>query len=270
MSELLGLPLQASAHAGRVDAINLAVHGLMAAVFVGWGAFFIYTLFKFRRSKNPRADYTGVKSHVSKYVEIAVVVGEAILLVGFSIPFWASDVVVQAQALDDAANVRVVAQQFVWNVHYPGPDGVFGRTDVALVNEQTNPIGLDAQDGAAKDDVVTVGDLRLVVDRPVIVHLSSKDVIHSFSLPELRVKRDAIPGMTIAVPFTPTMTTESFREATGDESRNFEIACAQLCGATHYRMLGVMTVLPEEDFEAWYAKKLEEKTQAGEEDDFWN
>ena len=109
--------------------------------------------------------------------------------------------------------VRVIAQQFAWNIHYPGPDGVFGRTDIKLLDEQTNPIGLDRKgDPHAKDDIVTINQLHLPVNRPVIVEITTKDVIHSFFLPVMRVKQDAIPGMIIPVHFVATKTSDEMRE----------------------------------------------------------
>ena len=92
MQELLGLPPQASAHAADVDQLIVLVHWIMAILFVGWGAFFLYTLVRFRQSRNAKADYEGVKSHNSSYLEIAVAVIEAVLLIGFAIPAWASRV----------------------------------------------------------------------------------------------------------------------------------------------------------------------------------
>jgi cytochrome c oxidase subunit 2 len=234
MLELLGLPEQASAHAAEIDRMIVLVHWLMAVLFVGWGSFFIYTLIRFRASRHPRADYGGVKSHFSTYVEVGVALVEAILLVGFAIPAWANRVD-DIPNESDAVVVRVIAEQFAWNAHYPGADGVFGRTDIKLVAAE-NPIGLDRTDGAAKDDITTINQLNLPVNRPILIHLSSKDVIHSFGLPNFRVKQDAIPGMFTPVWFTP------------NRAGDYEIACSQLCGLGHYRMRGFVTIQSDEDF----------------------
>ncbi|MEW5874214.1 MAG: hypothetical protein AB1752_03405 [Candidatus Zixiibacteriota bacterium] len=238
MVELLGLPPQASAHAAEIDNLIGVVHWLMLVLFVGWGSFFLYTLIRYRRGANPKADYAGVKSHTSTYLEVAVAVFEAVLLIGFSIPLWAK-VVVAVPAEKDAEVVRVVAEQFLWNIHYPGKDGVFGRTDLKLIDTESNPLGLDHSDPFAKDDITTINQLHLPVNKPALIYLSSKDVIHSFSLPIMRVKQDAIPGMVIPVGFTPIVTGES------------EIACAQLCGLGHYRMRGFMTIHEPADYQKW-------------------
>ena len=126
----------------------------------------------------------------------------------------------------------------------------FGRTDIKFVSAD-NPLGLDRTDPAGKDDVTTINQLNLPVDRPVLVHLSSKDVIHSFGLYEMRVKQDAIPGLQIPVWFVPNRI--------GD----YEIACSQLCGLGHFRMRGFVTVQSQADFSKWFDEQLkdQQKTQ---------
>jgi cytochrome c oxidase subunit II len=255
MTDLLHLPVNASAHGARIDQIIVYIHILMVAIFVGWSLFFAYTLWRFRRKKNPKADYAGVKKHTSTYVEAAVVLAEVVLLVGFSIPFWATQVDARPAEESNPFEVRVVAQQFSWSVHYPGVDGIFGRTSPDLVDSDDNPLGIDKDDPNAVDDIYSPGVLRLPKGRQALVHLTTRDVIHSFFLPEFRVKQDVIPGMSIPVHFTPTMTTEEFRALVGDETRDFEIACAQLCGITHYAMRGYVRVDTEENIQAWLAKK---------------
>ena len=104
----------------------------------------------------------------------------------------------------------MVAQQYAWNIHYPGADGKFGDTRVELVDEQDNPIGLDRSSEFGADDFYTINQLHIPVNKKIRVDLSSKDVIHNFKLPELRVSQDAIPGMNIPVHFTATSTSEEF------------------------------------------------------------
>jgi cytochrome c oxidase subunit 2 len=208
----LPLPPEGSTHAAEIDNLIFSVHWLMLALFVGWGLFFIYTLFRFRRGRSPKADYHGARTHASTWLEIAVAGVEVVLLVGFSIPFWVQKTSAFPTPAQHPVMVRVIAQQFAWNIHYPGPDGVFGRTDMSLVDESGNPIGLDRSDPAAADDITTINQLHLPVDRPAIIELSSKDVIHSFFLPQFRVKQDTIPGMRIPIHFTPDKTTDQIRD----------------------------------------------------------
>jgi cytochrome c oxidase subunit 2 len=238
------MPPDASEHGPRIDALNANVHWLMLILFVIWGLLFAYMLWRFRASKQPKALYHGTHSHLSTYAEAGVAVVEVILLVGFSIPLWYR----WTQRPEPSKNpleVRLVAEQFAWNVHYPGPDGVFGKMNVKLVSS-SNPLGLDPNDPTAKDDVVTLNQLHMQVNRPIIVRITSKDVIHSFSLPYMRVKQDALPGMEVPVHFTPIKTS-------GAET--WEIACAQLCGLGHYRMRGQYHVQTKADFDKWYASE---------------
>jgi cytochrome c oxidase subunit II len=250
MTDWLGLPALAATHGGQIDSLIGWIHVFMLVLFVGWGGFFVFALVRFRRSRNPVANYTGVTSHASNYSEIGVAVVEGILLVGFAIPLWAArigDIPPESEALV----VQVTAEQFAWNVRYAGSDGLFGRTDIKLIDMQTNPLGLDQSDPAAKDDVTTLNQLYLPVNKPIIVKLRSKDVIHSFNVPEFRVKQDAIPGYTIPIWFVPNVTTEEMRTRTGNPEFQFEIACAQLCGLGHYRMRGFVNVLSAEEFQKW-------------------
>ena len=245
MLNWLGMPVEASAHAGQIDTMIVLVHWLMLALFVGWGAFLVFVLYRFRRGANPAASYVGAKGKSAKVVEMAVALVEIVLLVAFAIPAWASRVA-QFPTESEAVVVRVVAEQFAWNIHYAGPDGKFGKVDNTLISAD-NPIGLDRKDPDGKDDIVAPNQLHLPVNRPVLIRLSSKDVIHSFGLYEMRVKQDAIPGMVIPVTFTPTRVGE------------YEITCSQLCGLGHYRMRGFVTVQSQADFQAWLADQA--KTQ---------
>jgi cytochrome c oxidase subunit 2 len=241
MLELLGMPPQASTHAGEIDHMMVLVHWLMLVLFVGWGAFFLFVLVRFRKSANPRANYTGAKGKLAKGLEIGVAIVEVVLLVFYAIPAWATRVA-EFPAETEAVVVRVTSEQFAWNVHYPGPDGQFGRRELARIAAD-NPLGLDRNDPAGKDDITTVNQLNVPVDRPVLVHLTSKDVIHSFGLFEMRVKQDAIPGMEIPVWFIPS------------RIGAYEIACSQLCGIGHFRMRGFLNVQSDADFRNWLAEE---------------
>jgi cytochrome c oxidase subunit 2 len=264
MTNWLGLPALATAHGWQIDSLISWTHVFMLILFVGWLGFFGYCLVRFRRSRNPVANYTGVTSNTSKYSEIGVAVVEAILLFGFSIPIWAARVD-HIPAESEALVVEVTGEQFAWNIHYAGPDGKFGRTDIKLLDLQSNPLGLDRSDPAAKDDVTTLNQLYLPVNKPIIVKLRSKDVIHSFGVPEFRVKQDAVPGLTIPIWFIPNVTTDEMRARTGNSEFQYEIASAQLCGLGHAHMRGFVTVVSADDFQKWMADKVKEQ---GEPDPF--
>ena len=142
----------------------------------------------------------------------------------------------------------------------PAPTGNSAAQDLKLIDAQENPLGLDRSDPAAKDDVTTLNQLYLPANKPIILRLRSKDMIHSFGVPEFRVKQDAIPGLTIPIWFVPTVTTAEMRTRTGNPEFQYEIACAQLCGMGHYRMRGFVTVQTAEEFQKWLAEKIKEQS----------
>ena len=134
-----GLPINMSVQGARIDEINAIVHWLMLILFVGWGIFFIVSLVKFRASNNDTADYEGVKSHLSSVLEAAVAVIEIVILFGFGFPIWA-DRVTDVPAPSEAVHLRVIGQQFAWNIHYPGPDGKFGQPGLNSWTSRITPL----------------------------------------------------------------------------------------------------------------------------------
>ena len=144
----------------------------------------------------------------------------------------------------------------------PAPTGYSAAPTSSCSTSRSNPLGLDRSDPAAKDDVTTLNQLYLPVNRPIIVRLRSKDVIHSFGVPEFRVKQDAVPGLTIPIWFVPNVTTAEMRTRTGNPEFQYEIACAQLCGLGHYRMRGFVTVQSAEEFQKGLEEKIKEQSAA--------
>jgi cytochrome c oxidase subunit 2 len=241
---LLSLPPVASEHGRHVDDLIIYMHWLMAALFAGWLLYFAYALIRFRRSRNPKADYVGVRSHASSYLEVAVAAVEGGLLIFLAVPLW-------AKAVDkfpdkrQATVISVVGQQFNWNALYADKEGEFGRQEMRFVNT-TNIFGLDPSDprGADNVQVTGLGEMHVPVNKPVICYISSKDVIHSFKVIAMRVTQDAIPGMRIPLWFTPV------------KEGRYQINCAQLCGNSHSAMAaGMLVVESQAAFDKWLNSK---------------
>ncbi len=237
-------PTLASVHGQKIDTLFMAVLVVSGIAFVlvqGALGFFVA---RYGENGRERAAYW----HDNPKAEAFLLIGTAVILtilVFMGQRVWASIYFVDAPA--DSLVVQATGEQFQWNLHYAGPDGVFGRTDVKLITS-TNNIGLDRTDPAAKDDVVTINEMHFPVGRPVKVRLRSKDVIHSFFLPNLRIKQDAVPGMAIEVWFTP------------NRAGSYEIACAELCGLGHYRMKGALTIdESQQAFDTWLRQKTAEQ-----------
>ncbi len=240
--KILGLPPLASTSGQGVDDLIIYVHWLMIALFLGWIVYFFYALHRFRSSRNPKADYVGVKSHASNYIELAVAAVEAVLLIFVAVPLWARQVA-QFPSPAESTVIQVVAQQFAWNVRYAGSDGVFGKQDMKFVTLD-NVFGMDPADPDGKDDIQLLNEIHVPVNKSVIIYLSSKDVVHSLRIIAMRVCQDAIPGLRVPVWFTP------------NKIGRYQINCAQLCGNGHSAMSGgFLTVESQADFDKWIKSK---------------
>ena len=240
LNKLLGIVPDASEHGYLVDHMLEFCHWFMLLLFVGWITYFLYTIVRFHRSRNPRASYHGVTGHLSTHLEFTVVIVEAVLLLGFGLPLWGKRVTEESfPDKAEALRIHAVGEQFAWNFHYPGADGVFGRQSVFLVSGN-NPLGIDWSDPAAADDIVSKNEMHLVNYRPTVVEITSKDVIHSFALHNMRITQDAMPGSRVPMWFRPK------------RNGTYEIVCAQLCGAGHFAMKASMVVEEGKDFDSWY------------------
>lgn len=246
-------PTAITEHGPRIDQqflITITVVGIAfvaAQIGLGW---MIWRYGANSQNKDERALYT----HGNNRLEVLWTVITAVVFIGLAVMgqrVWAQ--LHFSEAPPNSFRAQVIAQQFSWNVQYPGKDGKFGRTDPALIKEdENNFIGLDDRDPAAKDDI-TATTLVLPVDRPAELILRSKDVTHSFWVPQLRFKQDLVPGMEIHVHFTPTKVGQ------------FQLACAELCGMNHFSMKGTLLVLPQDEHnslmalpQAQFQPKLEE------------
>jgi cytochrome c oxidase subunit II len=233
-------PAGASAQAQPFD------HQFRVALWVLGGMFIAgHLVLAYVLSKRPRAE--GSTSRGNWRLEVTWTLAVAAIFFWFNVsgePLWSSMMLHEKQA--GGIQVEVTGAQFQWYFRYPGPDGVFGRTDAQKFAkaEEGNPLGIDPSDPAGRDDVVTTA-MVVPVGHLVQMHLRAQDVVHSLYIPAMRFKQDTVPGMEIQSHFTPT------------KVGTYEIACAELCGIGHYRMRAAVRVLSEEEFEKWL--KAQEK-----------
>ena len=218
------LPENVSTFGAQIDSIYYLILGITAVIFFAVEALLIYFIIRYRHKEGRKAAYIQGSTRL-EVLWTAIPLLILVILAFQSRSVWLS-VKDPARIPPDALELRVAAKQFEWNVTYPGPDGRLGTAD----------------------DFTRRSQLRIPVDRPVRITLTAEDVIHSFFLPEFRVKQDAVPGMEIPVWFQATRTGE------------FVLGCAELCGLGHYRMRGTVTVQTAEEFDAW---QREQSTQAG-------
>lgn len=227
-------PQLASVHGQQVDKVFSILLALMGIVFVlvQFGIGF----FAWQSGRRESAIFW----HDNVRLEITWTVVPAVVLLGMTIfagVVWGG---MHEPLPEDTLTIEVTAEQFAWHVRYPGPDGVFGRTEPGMVG-RGNVLGMVPEDPQGLDDVLLTNELRIPVDRPVRIVLKSKDVLHSFFVPELRIKQDAVPGRTIEINFEPTRVDE------------MEIACAELCGVGHFAMRGELFIMEQDEFDDWLA-----------------
>ncbi len=213
----LRLPEQASTYAHEIDAIFHLIMWITGVIFVIVEVLLLYFLWKYRHREGRRAHYT----HGNNRLEVIWTIVPALICVMLALlsrRIWTE---IKERMPTDAVQVQITGEQFAWNFRYAGADGKFDTPD----------------------DVLTLNQLHFPVGKPVVATLSSKDVIHSFFLPEFRVKQDAVPGMKTRIWFE------------ANRVGNWEIACAELCGLGHYRMKGFVTVDTPENFQKWLAEQ---------------
>jgi cytochrome c oxidase subunit 2 len=243
-SNLYWAPEAATKGAKKVDALLNFIFYLTAAVFVLTQTVYIYYLVKYRRRPGSKAYY----SHGNNKLEIiwtAIPTAIFLGLVIYSNRLWAE---LHSPPPDDAVKIDVVSYQFGWDFRYAGADGQLGAIDVHSYSVD-NKFGLVPDDAAGDDDFSST-ELVIPVGRAAHIYLHSRDVIHSFYVPEFRLYQAAVPGRTIAwVWFEPTRT------------GNFELACSQICGSGHYNMKAPIRVVSQEEFEKWQAGKIEAKAE---------
>ncbi|MBW8057448.1 MAG: cytochrome c oxidase subunit II [candidate division NC10 bacterium] len=207
------LPENVSTYGAEIDFLFYVIYYITGVAFILVAAAMVAFLIIFRHREGRRARYV----HGNTVLEIVWTVGTALIVIVLGImsePLWAR---IKQQVPPSDIQVRVTGKQFNWEILYPGPDGKFETAD----------------------DVQMDNELHVPVNRVVQVFLTSKDVIHSFFLPNLRLKQDALPGRTI----------QAWFEAT--KPGVYEIPCAELCGFGHSGMLGYLTVHSAKDYEKW-------------------
>ena len=180
-------------------------------------------------------------------MEASVVIIEAVILLGFALPLWGKRVNDAPTDDKNPLRIRAIGYQFGWFFHYAGPDQKFGAQNTRFVGDGNN-LGIDPNDENGKDDVVATSNMHLENHRATVVRVSSRDVIHGFCLPQMRIQQDATPGLEAPMWFRPITTGA------------WDIICAQLCGAGHYAMRADYTVEDKKDFDAWF-KDQQEATQ---------
>lgn len=215
------LPENISTYGGDIDSLFVLIYYIVGVWFIATEVLLIYFILRYRRREGQKATYV----RGDRLSELAwVLVPAAVVLVldlGIEVaggPAWAR---IKENFPEGKVQVRVTGKQFNWEFRYPGPDAQFDT----------------------EDDLVMDNELHVPVNQDVRLTLEARDVLHSFFLPNVRLKQDAVPGRSIPMWFNATKT------------GSYELACAELCGFGHYTMRGELIVHSPEEYQKWVAER---------------
>lgn len=225
------LPDQASTEGGRIDFVFWFVTAICIGIFSVVASLSVYSLIKFRAKPDDDSDGPPIHGHTG--IEITWTVIPLVLVLSMII---VSSVALARNDRDPAGSMRVevLGQQFAWVVAYP-PEGAREDMDGFVCFTRGS--------GQVDERCKSSPNLMLPLDRPARLHLTAREVIHSFFVPEFRQKQDAVPGLKTEITVTPT------------KLGNFPFICSELCGLGHALMRTRAIVLPESDFDSWRASK---------------
>ncbi len=231
------LPPGISAHAAGFDAQFGRTVIVTGAIFVAAQVALLAIVLRYRARAGRSAS---ARRPLNSRLEILWTTATAVVFLGLLAMgghVWAG--VQFKPAPPDAEPIEVSAKQFAWNFRYAGPDRHFGRTSTRFIDDAAgNPFGIDEHDPAGKDDLVTA-TLRVPAGHPVRLLLSSRDVIHSFFVRELRIKQDLVPGMVIPLTIRAGV------------PGTYEVPCSELCGLGHHQMRTVLIVMAPPAYDRW-------------------
>ncbi len=239
----------ASVHGEWLDSMFNVTLFFTGIVFMATQVMLFYFVWKYKHHKNRKAVYYPENNQLEMWwTVIPAIVLTGLVIIG--IYRWFQ---ITGPEPSDSMVVEITGQQFLWNYRYPGADRKLASHEFEYINN-VNKVGIDFNDPSSRDDFMAT-EMHVVVNKPVLLRIRSKDVIHDVGIPYFRVKMDAVPGLTTRFWFIPTVTTEEMRKQRNEPDFNYEIACDQLCGKGHYAMKGLVVVETQQQFDAWAAKQ---------------
>ncbi|MEM7656767.1 MAG: cytochrome c oxidase subunit II [Bacteroidota bacterium] len=241
----------ASAHGIQIDRMFSNTMWVAVFVTVVTNILLFYFAFRYRKRDGQKATYYPHNTILELIWTAAPAIVLTFLIVD-GILVW-HDIVAEPE--DNAIQIEMTGEQFLWNIRYPGADKEFGEAHVSFIDLGSgNTLGFNWEDEKGRDDVIAQ-ELWLPVGREINMNIRSKDVLHSMTMAHFRVKMDAVPGLTTNFKFTPTVTTDSMRQATGNPEFEYELSCQQICGRSHWNMRKIIKVVSYEDYLIWKSEQ---------------
>ena len=256
----------ASKHGPELDSMFNITLFFTGIVFVLTHIALFYFAFKYRGRKGVISTFI---PHDNKLEIIWTAVPAVVMcfLVIRGLVAW-NEVMADVKPDEEHIEIEATGSQFLWYLRYPGADGKLGARNYKLITGK-NPLGQDWMDDKNLDDIQP-NDIVLPVNKKVRVRITARDVLHNFYLPHFRVKMDAVPGMPTYFVFTPTKTTEEYRQELSKypeyqqlsdpndpkseplwKAFNYELACAELCGKGHFSMRKLVKIVSEDEYQTW-------------------
>lgn len=240
------LPAPASMHGKYIDESFKLTLLFTGIVFLLTQILLFYFTFKYRFRKNAKAFFYPENTKLELAWTIIPSIVLTVLVIN-GVSHWYK---IFKPAPENAMIIEATGKQFEWIIRYPGEDGVLGRRNPVDSISANNILGIDWSDPASRDDIIA-SDIHLMVNNPVLIRIRALDVLHSFYLPHFRVKMDAVPGTPTRFWFIPVKTTKQMRQELDNPDFNYELACAELCGAGHSSMRKLVVVDSELDYLDW-------------------
>lgn len=244
------LPEAASLHGVLIDNMLAVTFWLTFVVFIITHILLFVYPFIYRKREGRKA-YFYADNHKLEFLWTIIPAAVLTVLVLYGTKVWRD--ITQGEVSEEATTIELFAYQFGWKARFTGADGELGAHNYKLISA-TNDMGIDAEDPKSGDDLL-VPEVYLVVNKPVMLRLRARDVIHSAYLPHFRVQMNVVPGMPTQFYFTPTLTTKEMRRTTGNYNFNYELACNKICGAAHFNMRMKFVVVEQAEYDLWLAKQ---------------
>ncbi|MCJ0741254.1 cytochrome c oxidase subunit II [Pedobacter montanisoli] len=242
------LPEAASEHGKKIDQMFEITLILTTIVFIATHIVMFVFTYIYRYNKARKAYYYPHNNMIERiWTIVPALVLTVLVLMGFLT--WRSIFHKVEDPNNKPLSVEVTSSQFQWDIRYPGKDGIVGKKNYKLVTS-TNNLGIDFNDRDSQDDLVA-DEIVLPVNKAVRFTLTSKDVIHSFYMPQFRVQLNTVPGMPTQFEFTPTITTDEMKAKTGDPNFHYVLLCSKICGTNHFNMQKVVRIVSEKEYEEW-------------------
>ncbi|HEY0898551.1 MAG TPA: cytochrome c oxidase subunit II [Sphingobacteriaceae bacterium] len=242
----------ATLHGERIDSMMNITIIITTIVFVITHILLFGFSYKYKGTSERKAYFYPHNNALERiWTVIPAIVLTILVLLGFFT--WRSITNVPEAEQKKAISLEVVGEQFKWNIRYAGDDNMLGLRNYKLTTP-TNGLGIDFKDRKSWDDKLG-SEIVLPVNRSVRVTVGSKDILHSFYIPDFRVQINAVPGMPTYFQFTPKYTTEEMRAKTNDPKFNYVLLCNKICGSGHYNMQSAVRVVSEEEYQKWLAEQ---------------